>query len=240
MSGKDSSIIPDDDCYCTMLQSACASGDAAEVKAGQSSWQGFYRPFGSTSARARLPYAFWQRPGKASFFGSSTQVPQRAANLYFIQAMARYAQNTTIGNTCPWGAGDASLPDAFTLAAQKAARRRESKEGASEVPEVSEAAEPSESPKEPKATARSEAPTATARSAASRASRVSRLDTGRMMNLIEKCLDKKVDEMRACTTLRPPSNAARSVRSGHSVRSAETVSTQPEAPSHIETDTSVT
>ncbi|CAE7239386.1 Scn11a, partial [Symbiodinium pilosum] len=42
--------------------------------------------------------------------------------------MARYAQNTTIGTTCPWGSGDASLPDAFTLAEMKAAGRRQSKE----------------------------------------------------------------------------------------------------------------
>lgn len=39
--------------------------------------------------------------------------------------MAKYAQNTTTGHTCPWGSADDNLPpDAFTLAARKAATKR--------------------------------------------------------------------------------------------------------------------
>ena len=155
--------------------------------------------------------------------------------------MARYAQNTTTGNTCPWGSGDASMPDAFTIAAMKAARRRESKEVVIQAPEV-----PGEVAPEPSETAPQ---TKTARSVASRVSRASRAsepDTGRtermeakVMDLIEKCLDKKVLEMK----LSPPkSEACRSARSGQSARSAhstESAVTQPEAPSHMETDSSM-
>ena len=169
------------------------------------------------------------------------------------KAMARFAQNTTCGNTCPWGSGDASLPDAFTIAAEKAARRRESKEAVLAAPEEAKDAAPEE-----KATACSEV-TATARSVASRgtrASRTSRVDTGRteameakMMDLIEKCVDKKVLQMQ----LQPPAGpsgptgsgrsvrtaTARSARSARSVRSTESVLSQPGVPSHVETDTSV-
>lgn len=39
--------------------------------------------------------------------------------------MAKYAQNTTTGHTCSWGSADDNLPpDAFTLAAKKAAAKR--------------------------------------------------------------------------------------------------------------------
>lgn len=174
--------------------------------------------------------------------------------------MARYAQNTTCGHTCPWGSGDADMPDAFTIAAMKAARRRESKETiTSEAPDVGRSTEAGslEQAQVPKLQEISPRPDAlkssrstealtTWRSADSRASRASRASTSKsgkgkgveakMMNLIQKCLDKKVLEMQEVKVQAPASEVSLSARSSETVL---TQMTQPEAPSHVETDTSV-
>ena len=172
--------------------------------------------------------------------------------------MARYAQNTTCGQTCPWGSGDADMPDAFTIAAMKAARRRESKEtitseaqdvgrsteaGSLEQAQVPKLQEISPRPDALKSSRSTEALT-TWRSAASRASRASRASTSKsgkgveakMMNLIQKCLDKKVLEIQEVKVQAPASEVSLSARSSETVL---TQMTQPEAPSHVETDTSV-
>ncbi|CAE7241558.1 Scn11a [Symbiodinium natans] len=172
--------------------------------------------------------------------------------------MARYAQNTTCGNTCPWGSGDSSMPDAFTVAAMKAARRRESKEtitseapsvgrsssaGGLEQAQVPELQEIAPRPDALKSSRSTEALT-TCRSAASRASRASRASTTKsgkdvevkVMNLIQKCLDKKVLEMQELRIQAPASEASLSARS---TETALTQLSQAEAPSHVETDTSV-
>eukprot|EP00439_Symbiodinium_sp_Y106_P061161 s386_g9.t1 len=82
------------------------------------------------------------------------------------------------------------------------------------------------------------------RSAASRASRASRASTSnsakgveaKMMNLIQKCLDKKVLEIQEVKVQAPASEVSLNARSSETVL---TQMTQPEAPSHVETDTSV-
>lgn len=81
--------------------------------------------------------------------------------------MAKYSQNNC-GATCPWGSADTAT-DAFSLAALKAERRR-----SEAAPEV----------------------VASARSAQSEKPKVVEVDVeGRMMQLIEKCLEKKVLEI---------------------------------------------
>ena len=167
--------------------------------------------------------------------------------------MARYAQNTTYGHTCPWGAGDDNMPDAFTLAAMKAARRRESKVTiTSEAPsgrsaearglEQSQLPELQEIEPRPDAlkSSRSTEALTTWRSSASRATRASRASTcdsgkveAKMMDLIQKCLDKKVLEL---GQLRAPVSEMASARSS---ATSLTQTTQPEAPSHVETETSI-
>ena len=146
--------------------------------------------------------------------------------------MAKYAQNTTCGNTCPWGSADDTQPtDAFTLAAQKAAaKRRDSQDTchASSVkiahgpdtgrvaPEEPEKAAPSV-PDTGRSAAKSTGPgrgavvPPTGRSTASAKVKEAEVEK-KMMNLIEQCLDKKVtalrEELTASKTLAPPQPAA--------------------------------
>ena len=170
--------------------------------------------------------------------------------------MARYAQNTTCGQTCPWGAVDASLQDAFTVAAMKAAQRRESKEtivseaprdGGSDAGALEVQIPKLAIPQRPDAlkSSRSADALTTGRSAASRVSCTTGASTrtndkrveAKMMSLIEKCLDKKVLEI---SQLRAPLSMASEVGlSARSTESAVSQLTQVEAPSHVETDTSV-
>lgn len=110
--------------------------------------------------------------------------------------MAKYSQNQSCGHTCPWGSGDDHLPpDAFTAAAMRAARRRESKE----VKEVQMDASSSEARAE--ATQAVEAQAAQAvRSSRSTVSEKTGQSTAahveiKMMDLIQRCLDQKVLEM---------------------------------------------
>jgi len=142
--------------------------------------------------------------------------------------MAKYAQNTTCGNTCPWGSADDTQPtDAFTLAAQKAAaKRRDSQDTchassvkiahgpdtgrvAKEEPEKAAPSVPDTGRSVAKSTARSGA--VTGRSTASAKVKEAEVEK-KMMNLIEQCLDKKVtalrEELAVSKTLAPPPAAS--------------------------------
>lgn len=69
-----------------------------------------------------------QKPAVGTFLFTSTN-PFVSDRLSAFVLMAKYSQNQSCGHTCPWGSGDDHLPpDAFTAAAMRAARRRESKE----------------------------------------------------------------------------------------------------------------
>lgn len=145
--------------------------------------------------------------------------------------MAKYAQNTTCGNTCPWGSADDTQPtDAFTLAAQKAAAKRRDSQDTCHASSVKIAHGPDTgrvAPEEPEkaapsvpATGRSAAKSTagrgavvppTGRSTASAKVKEAEVEK-KMMNLIEQCLDKKVtalrEELTASKTLAPPQPAA--------------------------------
>lgn len=141
--------------------------------------------------------------------------------------MAKYAQNTTTGHTCPWGSADDNLPpDAFTLAAKKAAaKRRDSQDSNSSsvvlahTPACLAAAgagyNTGRSVEKDKlkesvalSTSRSSVKSggydrkATGRSTTSLKTKEVELEK-KMMDLISQCLDKKVLELRqppkACT-----------------------------------------
>mmetsp|Transcript_44693 Transcript_44693/g.83458 ORF Transcript_44693/g.83458 Transcript_44693/m.83458 type:complete len:376 (-) Transcript_44693:107-1234(-) len=164
--------------------------------------------------------------------------------------MSKYAQNTTCGNTCPWGAGDDSLPDAFTVAAMKAARRRESKEAINvettetpgTVPEAT--VSPQSGSPVPKLNLRSTRSGQTTRSAVSQATKASRTSKAsattngkskeveaKMMDLISRCVDKKLLELSE-----PKHEEASAARSS---RSTASVATKSAAPSVIESPDSV-
>lgn len=157
--------------------------------------------------------------------------------------MAKYAQNTTTGHTCPWGSADDNLPpDAFTLAAKKAAaKRRDSQDSNSSsvvlahTPACLAAAgagyntgrsvEKDET-KESVAlsTSRSSVKSggydgkATGRSTTSLKAKEVELEK-KMMDLINQCLDKKVLELR-----QPPKACADDAASlGSSTARSETV-----------------
>lgn len=99
--------------------------------------------------------------------------------------MAKYSQNQSCGHTCPWGAGDDNLPpDAFTLAAIKAGHRKVEKV-ITPVP-VEEVR-----PETPMESFRSQK---TSHSTTSQG--VQKSVENKMLELLEKCLDKKVLELR--------------------------------------------
>ncbi|CAK8989970.1 Sodium channel protein type 11 subunit alpha, partial [Durusdinium trenchii] len=152
-------------------------------------------------------------------------------------SMAKYAQNTTCGHTCPWGTGDDNLPpDSFTQAAQKAAaKRREVQE--KDIREVEASPKPSgrdtgralEEKKvrvEPEdgawspsqlrptsarsAAARSNAHPSARSTASQKAKKVETEMESKVMDLINQCLDKKVLELRQLTTTSPPNDGAAS------------------------------
>lgn len=151
--------------------------------------------------------------------------------------MAKYAQNTTCGHTCPWSTGDDNLPpDSFTQAAQKAAaKRREVQE--KDIREVEASPKPSgrdtgralEEKKvrvEPEdgawspsqlrptsarsAAARSNAHPSARSTASQKAKKVETEMESKVMDLINQCLDKKVLELRQLTTTSPPNDGAAS------------------------------
>ena len=109
--------------------------------------------------------------------------------------MAKYSQNKSCGHTCPWGAADDNLPpDEFTLAALKAGRRK--------GPATATATAVSAVPKDSVSTS-----VAIPKIPEIQMDRVDRVDSVRskashedleakMMDLLEKCLDKKVIQLR--------------------------------------------
>ncbi|CAK9074605.1 unnamed protein product [Durusdinium trenchii] len=132
-------------------------------------------------------------------------------------SMAKYAQNTTCGHTCPWGTGDDNLPpDSFTQAAQKAAaKRREVQE--KDIREVE--VEPEDGAWSPSqlrptsarsAAARSNAHPSARSTASQKAKKVETEMESKVMDLINQCLDKKVLELRQLTTTSPPNDGAAS------------------------------
>ncbi|CAJ1408080.1 unnamed protein product [Effrenium voratum] len=157
--------------------------------------------------------------------------------------MAQYAPKNSVGATCPWGSawgsGPSGVTDAFTLAEMKAARKR----GGEPAP-ASEAPAPVPGAVDEPGTARTEV---SARSAVSRVSKASGKTQdleAKMMNLITKCVEKKVEELTE-TMKTPVSSPAsperlrelRTSRSAESVRSARSAASSvvpSEAPSCAE------
>lgn len=163
--------------------------------------------------------------------------------------MAKYAQNTTCGTTCPWGSADESAPtDAFTLAAQKAAAKRQEAQDtvhASSV-KIAHGADTGRALKEESndnapPSGRSSVKSArdanpvTGRSTASAKVKEAAVEK-KMMSLIEQVLDKKVIELReelavpASKVVAPsnPSSAPSTSRTEASVVSAVSQMTQEE------------
>lgn len=129
-------------------------------------------------------FLFPQHSGAQSLYRSGAQSTRTISHY----AMAKYSQNQSCGHTCPWGSGDDNLPpDAFTQAAMKAARRRVPQETVNSPVQVQPEPEKMDS----------------VRSQTSRTSRsvsgeiqVQQDVEGKMMELLQKCLDKKVIELR--------------------------------------------
>lgn len=163
--------------------------------------------------------------------------------------MAKYAQNTTCGTTCPWGSADESAPtDAFTLAAQKAAAKRQEAQDTVHASSVKIAhgadtgrALKEESKDNAPPSGRSSVKSArdanpvTGRSTASAKVKEAAVEK-KMMSLIEQVLDKKVIELReelavpASKVVAPsnPSSAPSTSRTEASVVSAVSQMTQEE------------
>eukprot|EP00435_Cladocopium_sp_Y103_P075014 s35_g53.t1 len=125
--------------------------------------------------------------------------------------MAKYAQNTTAGTTCPWGSVDDTAPtDAFTLAAQKAAAKRQEAQDTVHASSVVIAHGGADTGRVSKEESKGNAPPPSGRSSV-KSAREANPVTGRstasakvkeaavekkMMSLIEQVLDKKVIELR--------------------------------------------
>ena len=112
----------------------------------------------------------------------------RSGALYSHYAMAKYSQNQSCGHTCPWGSGDDNLPpDAFTQAAMKAARRRVPQETVNSQVQVQPETQPEKM---------DSVWSQTSRSVSGEKIQVQQDVEGKMMELLQKCLDKKVIELR--------------------------------------------
>jgi len=159
-----------------------------------------------------------------SFYFRSILVPKvfRSGALYSHYAMAKYSQNQSCGHTCPWGSGDDNLPpDAFTQAAMKAARRRVPQETVNSQVQVQPETQP-----EKMDSVRSQ----TSRSVSGEKIQVQQDVEGKMMELLQKCLDKKVIELR---DLKAPVKIAKDV--DFDVRSScSTATTRSQASSRQE------
>eukprot|EP00435_Cladocopium_sp_Y103_P052245 s3076_g16.t1 len=152
-----------------------------------------------------------------SFCFCSILVPKvfHSGALHSATPMAKYSQNQSCGHTCPWGSGDDNLPpDAFTQAAMKAARRRGPQETvSSQVQPVQETqqTEKMDSDRSQK----------TSRSVSGE--KIQQVDVeGKMMELLQKCLDKKVIELR---DLKAPTIAVKDVKDFDVRSSCSTVTT---------------
>lgn len=163
--------------------------------------------------------------------------------------MAKYAQNTTAGTTCPWGGADDSAPtDAFTLAAQKAAAKRQEAQdtvhassvviahGADTGRALKEESKDNAQPPSGRSSVKSARDAApTTRSTASAKVKEAAVEK-KMMSLIEQVLDKKVIELRDQLAAPPskavapsnPSSAPSTSRTEASVVSAVSQLTQEE------------
>ena len=111
--------------------------------------------------------------------------------------MAKYSQNQSCGHTCPWGSGDDNLPpDAFTQAAMKAAHRRVPQETVNTVKSQVQPVQPVQPVPLAQPERMDSVDSVRSQTSRSVSGKIQQDVEGKMMEMLQKCLDKKVIELR--------------------------------------------